>query len=1173
MRVMRVMSDGTDNETMTQPPENVGSDAVARAIALDPTRSLIVQAPAGSGKTELLTQRYLRLLTTVEHPEQILAITFTRKAAAEMRSRILEAIHAAAGPPPELAHKRKTWDLARAVRDIDAQRGWRLLQHAARLRIQTIDALNSMLARRLPILSGTGAALEPTNDPWPLYETAAERLIEHLGDGSVESTRVESLIVHLGHRVDRLMQLLIDLLAKRDQWLHPVVRARGSEALRETLESTLRTVIERHLEQLCRRLSEDHRRELWELARYAADNLLREPALNSIRRTLLEACGNGSEIPESDSDALQSWQALVSVFFKNDGALYRKISKTQGFPSTNAAFKARMERALADLAEDAEICNLLSAVRTLPHPTYPDDQWEMLEALLVVLPVAVAELQLVFQSQGQADYVEGALRALQALGTPDEPTDLALAFDYRLHHILVDEFQDTSFAQLDLLERLTAGWTQDDGRTLFCVGDPMQSIYRFRQAEVGLFIELQKRGLRNVPLQPLTLSANFRSTRPVVEWVNRVFPSVLAEVDDAEQGAVRYSPSTATSASDAGGVHIHAAIDSSAAAEARAVVAVVRESLARDKTATVAILVTARSHIGLIATELAKAQIDVHSVEMERLGERPVVQDLIALTRALVHLGDRAAWLAVLRAPWCGLLLSDLHALAANDAGATINQLLTSATELQSVDRLSEDGRLRISRTHAVLRKAIDNRGRYTLRDWIERTWNALGGPATLNQPQDLDDAQAFFERLDEIETAGDLADVARLEAQLENLFARPAARGEARVDVMTIHKAKGLEFDTVILPALHRWMRGEDRELMRWTRIAGLPQGIILAPVKAQGAQADPIYQWIELLEKERSERERGRLLYVAATRARRDLHLFGSVDMKETDDGPQLREPRSGSMLKMLWHEVSPSFEAALSARTAAAPAGIAMPSPLLLKRLPADWEAPLADKSARIPAEPPVDITTEHPEFDWVTQTSRHIGTLVHRELDRMTRSGATPISPQALTAARTRMSTELAELGVPPGRCEAAADRVIASIQQMLADDRGQWILGIDNRISEAESELALSGVINGQVVERIIDRTFIDETGTRWIVDFKTSTHEGGGLDEFLAEEVERYRPQLLRYARLMELFKPAEQVRAALYFPLLRQWREVELGGEKERATGQLATGRWPESESSFSGQ
>jgi ATP-dependent exoDNAse (exonuclease V) beta subunit len=136
-------------------------------------------------------------------------------------------------------------------------------------------------------------------------------------------------------------------------------------------------------------------------------------------------------------------------------------------------------------------------------------------------------------------------------------------------------------------------------------------------------------------------------------------------------------------------------------------------------------------------------------------------------------------------------------------------------------------------------------------------------------------------------------------------------------------------------------------------------------------------------------------------------------------------------------------------------------------------------------------------------------------------------------------------ELAELGVPPERLVAACDRVITAMERTLADERGRWLLGIDGRIREAVSELALSGVVDGQILEGIIDRTFVDETGLRWVVDFKTSTHEGGGLEAFLDEEVTRYRPQLERYARLMRQFKPDERVRAALYFPVLRQWREV----------------------------
>src|SRR5512144_2519652 len=126
------------------------ADAWARERALDVRHSFIVQAPAGAGKTELLTRRYLALLATVEQPESILAITFTRKAAAEMRDRIVGAVRA---PDPARPLHERTLALARAALAADEVRGWGLLAQPGRLRIQTIDALNLGLARRLPLLS------------------------------------------------------------------------------------------------------------------------------------------------------------------------------------------------------------------------------------------------------------------------------------------------------------------------------------------------------------------------------------------------------------------------------------------------------------------------------------------------------------------------------------------------------------------------------------------------------------------------------------------------------------------------------------------------------------------------------------------------------------------------------------------------------------------------------------------------------------------------------------------------------------------------------------------------------------------------------------------------------------------------------------------------------------
>jgi len=1119
----------------------MSSDAAARARALDPTRSFIVQAPAGSGKTELLTQRYLRLLATVEHPEQILAITFTRKAAAEMRNRILLSIEAAGGPQPESAHKLATWELARAVRAADLERNWKLAEHPSRLRIQTIDALNSTLARRLPILAGTGSALEPAEDPWPLYETAARRLIERLGDGSAVADHLESLIVHLGNRTDLLADLLCELLAKRDQWLHQIVSAGAHDDLRDVLEQTLQNVIKRHLTTLCGLLDDVRRREYWDLAVFAASNLRDVAGVNEEKRLLLDACSNAHACPSAQSDTIDAWLALASVFLKRDGSPYQTVTKKSGFPTTHPQQKEQMLGVLADLAQDAELIAQIGALRNLPRPTYSLEQWAILEALLAVLPVAVAELQIAFQSQGQADYIEAALRALQALGSSEEPTDLALAFDYRLQHLLVDEFQDTSFGQLDLLERLTGGWADGDGRTLFCVGDPMQSIYRFRQAEVGLFLQLQRQGLRNVRLEALQLTSNFRSTRPIIEWVNRVFPGVLSPTDNAEQGAVRYSPSVAALPSARGGVKVHPSFDKDELAEARQVVTLIRKSLAEDSDTTVAVLVTARSHVGLIASQLHAAAIDFQAIEIEALLDRPVVQDLTALTRALLHLADRTSWLAVLRAPWCGLTLNDLHAIISNNRSSTVNELLTRA--LESSDALSNEGRERVTRVHSILQAAQAQRGRLSLRDWVERTWNALGGPATLHRSQDLDDADAYLRRLDNIEIAGDLDDPARLEEQLDRLFARPRPENRARVEVMTIHKSKGLEYDVVILPALDRLLRGESRELMRWTRIPGHEGGIVFAPIKAAGADSDPMYRWIEALERERSARERGRLLYVAATRAKRVLHLLGRVRVKETEEGAELREPHNGSMLRLLWPEVKSHFEASVQTKPQQDLFATAPTPSLHVRRLPLQWQPPSADAPVTAKAVNVSDLEATI-EFDWASQTARHIGTLVHRELDRLVRAG---VDRATSSPNRARLCAELAELGVPPDRCDAAADRVISAMGQTLADDRGRWLLGLSSQLSEAESELALSGVFEGEIVSGVIDRTFLDEHGVRWIVDFKTGSHEGGGLEQFLADEARRYRDQLQRYARLMKLFRPDQPVRAALYFPLMKQWREVVL--------------------------
>ncbi|MGD9842227.1 MAG: PD-(D/E)XK nuclease family protein, partial [Steroidobacteraceae bacterium] len=223
--------------------------------------------------------------------------------------------------------------------------------------------------------------------------------------------------------------------------------------------------------------------------------------------------------------------------------------------------------------------------------------------------------------------------------------------------------------------------------------------------------------------------------------------------------------------------------------------------------------------------------------------------------------------------------------------------------------------------------------------------------------------------------------------------------------------------------------------------------------------------------------------------------------------------------------------------SVKTSSSPARSA------LRRLPLDWSAPAA--VAALPGHSSNTLNTAQPEFDWVGETSRHIGSVVHAELEWLVKLSVVQMQQWQASDRRPQWLLQLAEWGVPEALRSSACERVRQAIEQTLADPKGRWILGIDTTHREAAAEIALTGVLNDTVINCIIDRSFIDEHGIRWIVDFKTSSHEGGGREAFLQNEVERYRGQMDRYARLMHAWKPVEPVKTALYFPLLGEWREL----------------------------
>ena len=1139
---------------MTEPNEQAGKDeerrrdAETRDRALDPHGSFIVQAPAGSGKTTLLTQRFLVLLACVDAPEEIVAITFTRKAAAEMRRRILDALEMAGGEIDESGlkpHERQTLALARGALARDAERGWRLRETPARLRIMTFDALCARVVAAAPLRSGLGATPEVTEDASDLYREAAERVIGRLEAQGPEGP-LARLLRHLDNRPERLRDLIVGMLERRDQWLRHLGEA-GDRLHRETLEVELAALVGGRLARVRAAVPRALRDEIETLLRHASERIDPGGPYAALRGL--------DGLPDTDPASLDRWRALADWLLTKNGTWRspnpKKVDRTLGFPPPGEAvdpaerelrgtMKARMRALLEALRREEGFREALAAVRGLPAPCYGDAEWSVIEALAAVLVDAVEVLREVFQERRQADFIEIAMAAVRVLDggaeAPDPP----------VRHLLVDEFQDTSVTQFELLRRLTAGWRDGDGRTVFLVGDPMQSIYRFREADVGVFLRVRREGLGSLRPEPLTLRVNFRAHQGLVDWINGTFGQIMPAADEETSGAVSYSPCVATRpAPDGdGAVRMLAFPVGDEAAEARAVAEAAREALERDPEGSVGILVRARSHLAAVVPALREAGVRFRAVEIEVLSNRPVVRDLFSLARALLHLEDRIAWLAVLRAPFCGLHRADLLVVA--DGPGTIAERLGDREVRR---RLSDDGRRIIERVWAVLDEALGLRGRLPLRDWVERTWIALGGPACLSAATDAADAEAALALLEGLDAGGDVEDLPALQDAAGGLYAQPDPDPEIRVELMTVHGAKGLEFDTVILPCLDRGSGRDGDRLLRWAELplAGGRNALVLGPVGATHGEVSQQTAFVRALEAAQAAHERERLLYVAATRARERLWLTGRVELDEETGQPT--QNRSDTFLGLLWPAVGERFEpvrAGDGGDGVPDQSGAAGPPRETIRCLPPGWRPPDPPPPAVADLPPPPEGGEARIVFDWAGETARCVGTVAHaliRHLAGLDEEGRRRFVGEGL---RPRIVALLRREGVRQAELDGAAGRVEAALRSFVEDERGRWVLSPGH--ADARDEHPVSVMAEGRVVHCVVDRTFVDAAGTRWIVDYKTGTHEGGDLDAFLDREVERYRGQLETYARAFRGLDP-RPIRLGLYFPLLREWREWPFDG------------------------
>jgi ATP-dependent exoDNAse (exonuclease V) beta subunit len=1232
---------------MTRTASNAPApDQQQRERALDPASSILVQAPAGSGKTDLLTRRFLRLLAEVDDPGEIVAITFTIAAAAEMRHRILSELEKAAARQhtSEIveADAFSMDSLANRAFNHSLARDWKLLDLPSQLRISTIDSFCRDLALQQPLLSGFGGGLAIAEQPDDLYRRAARHTIEQIDRaGPPLAEAVAKLLDWDDNNWRELESLLVNMLGKRDRWMHDFVLSQAPdwEALRERLERPFANAVRDGLTNVSQLLDQvpGARDEILALTRFACSQ-----SGGQLHRELAELAEFPSSpfpTPDALEEAHQALSCVANLVLIGEGTLRKQVDKRIGFPADCKPEKARMFALINDLAAVPGLETALAGVRDLPPARYTEDDWEIVRACFTLLRDAAAQLKVVFAEAAAVDFIEVAQIAEAVLKSDDGfPSDAALAVADGIRHLLVDEFQDTSRRQHELLSGLIAAWPDRTGRTLFAVGDPMQSIYFFRDADAELFARVKEIGLEIPNAEPLVLdfvqlSANFRTTPTLVERLNDVFALIFAEDDGSGVTFSSAEPARERQARHSQDFKLHlsfapqlTSIKSSnsrsfrheedpRAEQTQEIVELIRshqpateEARAAGKKYRIAVLARAKKSLVPIAQALREAndqaaedactKIPFRAVELERLAARPEVLDALALIRALLNPQDRVAWLGVLRAPWCALTLNDLHTLASADDHALLARPVPDLLA-ERLSLLSQAGQISAQRVLSAMAAVPSLRASQLTASpgtWLQQIWLSLGG-ADCCAPTARANVDLLWTCLDRLpDGERDLLGPA-LDAALDTLTALPdpEASSDCGVQLMTIHKSKGLEFEVVIVPDLQAKTAVSSRKLLSWLE-RGLKPGadsafetpesfsgiteFLVAPLPSKGEDSGKSKAWVDRVYRDRESQETRRILYVASTRAREELHLFARPSYKVEANGELTLLNPSVGLLSTAWpalaDEVRARFEEWKATRkpegeneieSIAASAGTTLflvpppsPAPIkptLLRRLPEDYGVAQSEESAPFPSEPGISglggprLYNRHEGG----LASRVLGTAVHSLLEELARLRTRfdwPAVRPALLQHEPRVAAQIRAAGIGPSQAAQIAANALEIALNSSQDRTVQWVLSPH---PEAASEVRWSGVVSGMLTSVRVDRIFraglsplVEGSSAWWIVDYKTARADNPDPAAELPRLRALFAPQLVTYGRILRNLHGADAVlRAGLYYPRmsLLDWWEI----------------------------
>ena len=1109
-----------------------------------PQINATVMASAGTGKTWLLVSRLLRLLLAGARPDGILAITFTRKAAAEMQSRLAERLlQLASASGDELAERLRELDVTPdSATQERAQRLYEsMLQQRQSVRTTTFHAFCQEILLRFPLEADVPPGFELLESDGELSESAWQAMLAE-ASGTPEgklANALQQLLQDCGG-LHNLQAALKSFISHRGDWW----------AYTQHSSDAVATASEQLRQQLGLEGEEDPIGDFFTTSHVAllaefAELLRAHPIDTNLKALEHIALARHPELPLT-----QRFQACQAAFLTKAGQpLVRKPSKTLD----KKLGEARADRLLTLHQQIAQ--SLLDTQNTLNAI----NNWHSNHAWYLAGNCLLAHFQRIKREQRALDFTDLEWQACQLLNRSEHAHWVQYKLDQRINHLLVDEFQDTNPTQWQLLLPLLqemASTDQQGQRSVFLVGDAKQSIYRFRRAEPRLFHVAHQWLSDHLQAQAFPLHTSWRSAPAIMQCVNQVFGEngpLAATLRDFQPhqthhqelpGAVTVLPLLAIEESTAEDIGTGLRnplqqprllpVDRRYLEEGRQIVHCITQMITTGQPVghgaqarpigygDIMILIRKRTHVGAYEQALREAHIPYVGAERGTLLESIEVCDMLALLEWLITPFNNLALATILRSPLFACEDFDLIALASSGKGNWYPRLITLATQTECSPALHYAA-TRLADWHqlAGLLPIHDLLDRiYAEGDILQRYQQAA--PAHLRSRVSAN-LTRFIELALEIDS-GRYPSLGHFIARLKALRERhneapdeaPASGDQQRVRIMTIHASKGLEAPVVFLADCTNG-EGNDkawRTLLDWPPEAEYPQKFLL--VGNKDGQSALLREQVAQ-EQQESQREMSNLLYVALTRPRQWLYISGVSAKKGDADNTWYHHLRKA--IDPLG-EVSAEEACTLASGDWQAPPAVdPPPAPTPLQHADPALTRPL--DTARTVREIAPSRTTDSPLHSGDgDEDGRLRGIIIHRLLEQLSDHPDERPYRAAQVAAEFAMNID----NIPFSNWYKECLHVLEHprLQTLFSPQPGVEFL----------NEVPILYSLNGQTVHGIIDRLRIS-TNEIWIIDYKSHRIDQRQTQTTLSAS---YQQQMAYYARGAAQLWPQHKIRSMLLF-------------------------------------